>query len=218
MAVLDPIPVRALAIRLIPNVSAGLAEALKLRPEQHSIGLITADNDDALYVSIDDATKMADVEVVYAHSFYAGARHSSGLLSGEIIAILAGPNPSEVSAGLNAARQYLTTQALWYSANADGSIAFFPHVIAQTGAYLSKLCSIPLGSAVAYLIAPPLEGLVAMDAALKVAAVQVVSYTAPPSETNYMGVILTGDQASCRAAAMAFQETVLEVANQPCEY
>jgi len=57
-----------------------------------------------------------------------------------------------------------------------------------------------------------------MDAALKVAAVQVVSYTAPPSETNYMGVILTGDQASCRAAAMKFQETVLEVANQPCEY
>lgn len=218
MAVLDPLPARALAVRLIPNVAPGLAEALKLRPEQRSIGLITADNDDALYVSIDDATKMADVEVVYAHSFYAGTRHASGLLSGEIIAVLAGPNPAEVSAGLSAAQQYLSTRALWYSANADGSIAFFPHVISQTGSYLSKLCGIPLGSSVAYLIAPPLEGLFAMDAALKAAAVQVVSYTPPPSETNYMGVILTGDQASCRAAAAAFQQAVLDVAGRPIEF
>ncbi len=218
MAVLDPLPARALAVRLIPNTAPGLAEALKLHPEHRSIGLITADNDDALYVSIDDATKMADVEVVYAHSFYAGARHSSGLLSGEIIAVLAGPNPAEVSAGLNAAQQYLTTRALWYSANSDDSIAFFPHVISQTGSYLSKLCGIPLGSSVAYLIAPPLEGLFAMDAALKAAAVQVVSYTPPPSETNYMGVILTGDQASCRAAAAAFQQAVLDVAGQPIDF
>jgi ethanolamine utilization protein EutL len=218
MTILDPLPAKALAVRLIPNTAPGLAEALKLRPEQRSIGLITADNDDALYVSIDDATKMADVEVVYAHSFYAGARHSSGLLSGEIIAVLAGPNPAEVSAGLNAAQQYLSTRALWYSANADDSIAFFPHVISQTGSYLSKLCSIPLGSSVAYLIAPPLEGLFAMDAALKAAAVQVVSYTPPPSETNYMGVILTGDQASCRAAAAAFQQAVLDVAKHPLGY
>ncbi len=218
MAILDPLPAKALAVRLIPNTAPGLAEALKLRPEQRSIGLFTADNDDALYVSIDDATKMADVEVVYAHSFYAGARHSSGLLSGEIIAVLAGPNPAEVSAGLNAAQQYLTTRALWYSANADDSIAFFPHVISQTGSYLSKLCGIPLGSSVAYLIAPPLEGLFAMDAALKAAAVQVVSYTPPPSETNYMGVILTGDQASCRAAAAAFQQAVLDVAGRPIDF
>lgn len=218
MAILDPIPAKALAARIIPNVSAGLAEALKLHPEQRSIGLITADDDDALYVSIDDATKMADVEVVYAHSFYAGTRHSSGLLSGEVIAVLAGPNPSEVTAGLQAACQYLTSRALWFSANAEGSIAFFPHVIAQTGAYLSQLCSIPPGSAVAYLAAPPLEGLVAMDASLKAAAVEVVSFTAPPTKTNYMRVLLTGDQASCRVAAAAFQQAVLNVAEHPLEY
>ncbi|MEM5776231.1 MAG: BMC domain-containing protein, partial [Anaerolineaceae bacterium] len=90
--------------------------------------------------------------------------------------------------------------------------------ISQTGSYLSKLCGVPLGSSVAYLIAPPLEGLFAMDAALKAAAVQVVSYTPPPSETNYMGVILTGDQASCRAAAAAFQQAVLDVAGRPIEF
>jgi ethanolamine utilization protein EutL len=218
MAVLDPIRARPLAVRLIPNISPELARVIGLRPEQRSLGLLTADNDDATYVSIDEATKMADVEVVYAHSFYAGARYSSGLLSGEIIAMLAGPYPAEVRAGLDAAVRYLTTKALWYSANEDGSIAFFPHVISQVGAYLSKVCGLPLGASIAYLIAPPLEGVLALDAAVKAARVEVAQYTAPPSETNYMGVILTGDQSACTAAAMAFQETILDVARNPIEY
>lgn len=218
MAVLDPIHATPLAVRLISNVDPNLAETLKLKPQQKSLGLITADNDDATYVSIDEATKMADVEVVYAHSFYAGAKHSSGKLSGEIIAMLAGPNPAEVRAGLSAALSYLRNEALWYSANEDDTIAFFPHVISRTGTYLSKVCSIPVGDPIAYLIAPPLEGLMALDAALKAAAVRIVSYTAPPSETNYMGVMLTGDQAACRAAAIAFREMVLDVARDPIKY
>ena len=139
---------------------------------------------------------MAEVEVVYAHSFYAGAKHSSGLLSGEIMAILAGPDPAEVRAGLNAAVDYMKNEAIWYSANEDASIAFFPHLISATGSYLSKLSNIPKGAPIAYLIAPPMEGLVALDAALKAAAVTIAALTMPPSETNYMGVFLTGDQLS----------------------
>jgi len=210
MGVLDPIYATPLAVRLIPNVDPDFAATLKLKPEQHSLGLITADND--------EATKMADVEVIYAHSFYAGAKHSSGKLSGEIIAMLAGPNPAEVRAGLNAALNYMKSEALWYSANEDDSIAFFPHLISRTGSYLSKVCNIPLGEPIAYLIAPPLEGVYALDAALKAAAVRIVNYTAPPSETNYMGVMLTGDQPACRAATIAFRETVLEVAQSPIKF
>jgi len=67
-------------------------------------------------------------------------------------------------------------------------------------------------------VAPPLEGMVALDAALKAAAVSVVSLTMPPSETNYMGAMLTGDQSACRAAAIAFRDTVLDVAAKPQEY
>src|SRR5512141_3525638 len=194
MGVLDPIYATPLSVRLIPNVDPNFAEQLKLRPEQRSIGLITADNDDATYVSIDEATKMANVEVVYARSFYAGARHTSGKWSGEIMAILAGPNPAEVRAGLNAAVDYIRTRAIWYSANDDDSIAFFPHVISRTGTYLSQVCNIPVGSPIAYLVATPNEGLVALDAALKAADVRIVSLPMPPPETNYMGVMLTGDQ------------------------
>jgi ethanolamine utilization protein EutL len=218
MGILDPIYAKPLSARLIPNVERGFAERLNLRAEQRSIGLITADNDDATYVSIDEATKMADVEVVYAHSFYAGAKHSSGPISGEIMAILAGPDPAEVRAGLNAALRYLQTEALWYSANEDGSIAFFPHLISRTGTYLSKVCGLPAGAPIAYLVAPPMEGLMGLDAALKAAAVSIASLTMPPSETNYMGVMLTGDQPACKAAVAAFQEMVLDVARQPIKY
>src|SRR3989304_788024 len=200
MAVLDPIYATPLAVRIIPNVDPNFVEQLKLKPEQKSIGLLTADNDDATYVSIDEATKMADVEVVYARSFYAGAKHASGLLSGEILAVLAGPNPAEVRAGLSAALTYMKNEAIWYSANEDASIAFFPHVISRTGSYLSKVCNIPLGEPIAYLIAPPLEGVYALDAALKAAAARIV----PPPP--------------CRAAAIAFRETVLEVAQNPIKF
>jgi ethanolamine utilization protein EutL len=218
MAILDPISASVLAVRLIPNVSPELAVQLGLKPHQRSLGILTTDNDDATYVSIDEATKMAEVEVVYAHSFYAGAKHASGLLSGEIIAMLAGPDPAEVRSGLDAAIQYMRTKATWYSANTDASIAFFPHVIAQCGSYLSTVANVPLGTPLAYLIAPPLEGVVALDSALKMAAVRIVSYTAPPSETNYMGVMLAGDQSACQAAAGAFQQTVLDIAARPIEY
>jgi len=218
MAVLDPIFGTPTAVQLIPQVDRNFAEQLKLTPEQRSIGLLSVDNDDATYTAIDEATKMADVEVVYARSFYAGAKHTSGLLSGEIMAILAGPNPAEVRAGLIAAVDYIQTKAIWYSANDDASIAFFPHLISRTGTYLSKVCNLPVGSPIAYLVAPPNEGLVALDAALKAADVQIATLTMPPSETNYMGVMLSGDQPACKAAVLAFQNKVLEVANQPFNY
>jgi len=218
MPTLSPLYATPLAVRLIPNVDPNFAEHLKLRPEQKSIGLLTADNDDATYVAIDEATKMAEVEVVYARSFYAGARHASGKLSGEIMAVLAGSNPAEVRAGLTAALQYLKNEAIWYSANEDDSIAFFPHLISRTGSYLSKMCNIALGEPLAYLVAPPLEGTYALDVALKAAAVRIVSLTMPPSETNYMGVMLTGDQPACKAATIAFREAVLEVAGEPVKY
>jgi ethanolamine utilization protein EutL len=184
MAVLDPIIASVLAVKMIPNLERGFAEKMKLREGEVSIGFLTTDNDDATYVSIDEATKHADVRVAYAKSFYAGSEFPSGLLSGEIIAILAGPNPAEVRAGLNAAIQCLKNEAWWYSANEDDSIAFFPHLISSTGSYLSEVAGIPRGAPLAYLIAPPLEATMGIDAALNVADVEIKVWFAPPSETN----------------------------------
>lgn len=218
MAVLDPIKANVLAVRLIPNVDRGFAEKLQLRENERSIGFLTADIDDATYTAIDEATKQADVRVAYAKSFYAGSGHASGPLSGEIIAILAGPDPAEVRAGLNAALTYIRDEAYFYSANDNNTIAFFPHLISRTGSYLSEAAGVPLGTPMAYLIAPPLEATFGIDAALKAANVTMRVWFAPPSETNFSGALLTGDQAAARAATRAFQEAVLDVARNPLKF
>lgn len=218
MSVLDPIKANVLAVRIIPNVDAGFAEKMQLRENERSIGFLTADIDDATYTAIDEATKQADVRVAYAKSFYAGSGHASGPLSGEIIAILAGPDPAEVRAGLNAALTYIRDEAYFYSANDNNTIAFFPHLISRTGSYLSESAGVPPGTPMAYLIAPPLEATFGIDAALKAANVTMRVWFNPPSETNFSGALLTGDQAACRAACRAFQEAVLDVAKNPLKF
>lgn len=217
MAVLDPIKPSVLATRLIPNVDRGLAAQLKLRDDQRSVALITCDIDDSLYVSLDEATKMADVEVVYARSFYAGSAHASGPLSGEIIGILAAPDPAEARAGLAACVDYAENRAWFHAADDAGDLAFFAHPISQTGSYLSKEADVPRGTSMAYLIAPPLEATYALDAALKAAEVEVAVWFAPPSETNFSGGYLVGDQSAVVAACNAFRDAVLDVAAAPRE-
>jgi ethanolamine utilization protein EutL len=218
MAVLDPIIPRILSARLIPNVHPSFAAELGLRDEQKSLALVTCDIDDSLYVSLDDATKKADVEVVYAHSFYAGSAHASGPLSGEIIGILAAPNPAEARAGLSACIDYAQTYAHFHCANQDGSLAFFAHTISRSGSYLSDMAGVPGGTPLAYLIAPPIEATYAIDIALKRAEVELRLWFKPPSETNFSGALLSGSQSACQAACQAFQEAVLEIANAPLEY
>ncbi|MGB9804463.1 ethanolamine utilization microcompartment protein EutL [Desulfofundulus sp.] len=216
--ILQPIKAEVLAVRIIPNVAPDLAEKLKLTPEQRSIGMLTCTIDDAGYTAIDEATKKAQVEVVYARSFYAGAAHASGPLSGEFIGIIAGPNPAEVRSGLEAAIVTLEEEAFFYTANEEGTIAMYPHVISRTGSYLSKVAGIPEGEPLAYLIAPPLESVYGVDAALKAADVRMVAWYGPPSETNYGGALLTGTQSACKAAAEAFRDAVISVANGPRNY
>ena len=65
-----------------------------------TVGLITATSDDALYVALDEGTKAAPAEVVYARSFYAGAGYPSGPLSGEVIGVYAATDPAVVSEAL----------------------------------------------------------------------------------------------------------------------
>lgn len=218
MAVLDPITPTILSARIIPNVHPDLAAKLELRDDQRSLALLTCDIDDSLYVALDDATKKAEVEVAYARSFYAGSAHASGPLSGEIIGILAAPDPAEARAGMNACIAYAEEQAWFYAADEAGDLAFFAHTLSRTGTYLSKEAEVPEGTPLAYLIAPPIEATYAIDAALKAADVTMRVWFNPPSETNFSGALLSGSQSACRAACMAFQDAVLDVARDPVKY
>lgn len=210
-----PIKAVPLAVQVIPNVDEGLARAMSLAPHLRSLGLLTSTIDDVGYTAVDEATKKAAVEVVYAKSFYAGSTHASGPLSGEFIGIIGGENPAEVRSGLDAAIALMAEGACFYSLNEDGSHAYYAHVISRSGTYLSKVAGIAEGEPIAYLIAPPLEAVYGLDAALKSADVKLCRFYGPPTETNFAGGILTGSQSSCTAAAKAFEAAVFSVAGQP---
>ncbi len=214
---IEAVKPKVLATRLIPNVAPELAGQLGLAQYQRSIGMITCNIDDSTYVALDEATKKADVAVVYAKSFYAGAAHASGPRSGEVIGILAAANPADVRAGIDACIAYLENEAFFYSHD-RGKTAWFPHTISSTGSYLSQIAGIPEGEPLAYLIAPPLEAIYGIDAALKAADVAMRVLYGPPTETNFGGALLTGTQSACRAACEDFQRAVIDVAENGMKY
>lgn len=211
----DPIKASVLATKIIPNVSADMAKEFNLTPEQKSLALITSDCDDVTYTALDEATKKADVKVVYAKSFYGGAANANTKLAGEVIGILAGPNPAEVKSGLEACVDTIENVAHFVSANDDDTIAYYAHCISRTGSYLSEGAGVEEGAALAYLIAPPLEAMYAVDAAMKAADVKLCVLYTPPSETNFGGALLTGSQSACKSACEAFAAAVEFVADRP---
>lgn len=209
------VPAFSLASRVITNVDESLREALNVPATIKSLALLTSTSDDVGYTALDEATKMAAVEVIYAKSFYAGAAHASGPLSGEFIGILGGATPSEVKSGLEVAIQMINEGPAFYSVDEAGEQAYFAHTISRTGTYLSKIAGINPGEPLAYLIAPPLEAMVGLDAALKAADVRLCVFYGPPTETNFGGGLLTGSQSSCAAAAEAFAATIRKIALAP---
>src|SRR5690606_16571688 len=122
----EPLPATILSVRCIPNAPEAMLRAYGADPARHSsLGLVTCDQDDSLYVALDEATKHASVDVVFAKSFYAGAAHASGALSGEILGVLAAADPDEVQEGLSALQRCIAHDACFYAADAKGAIAVF---------------------------------------------------------------------------------------------
>lgn len=214
----DELRPNVLGIRVISNVSEDLAKELELGPRHKSLGIITADIDDVTYTALDEATKDADVDVVYAKSMYAGSANASTKLAGEVIGIIGGPSPAEIKSGLGSIMNFMKTGGCFISANEDDSITYYAHTVSRTGSYLSKVAGIQEGEALAYLIAPPLEAIYGLDAALKAADVKLVTFYGPPSETNFGGGLLTGSQSACKAACSAFAQAVRAVADAPKEF
>ena len=204
------IPVKVLSIRYLTSAAAPLAKGLGAPDGYPCLGMLTTDCDDATYIALDAATKAAEVEVSYARSFYAGSANASTPNAGEIIGILSGRSPGAVRSGMDAAVAALGRIGF---EEANG-VPYLAHTVSSVGSYLAKEAGVPLGSAIAYLIAPPLEAMYAMDYALKAADVKLCKLYAPPSETNFGGGLLSGTQSACQAACAAFAAAVKDVAQR----
>ena len=205
------IPVKVLAVRYLANASPALARELGAPEGYPSIAMLTTDSDDATDIALDAATKAADVRVCYGRSFYAGAANATTPNAGEVIGILAARTPGDARSGMEAAISMLNRIGFEEVAG----VPYLAHTVSRVGSYLAKEAGIREGSAIAYLIAPPLESMYAMDAAMKAADVVLCKLYGPPSETNFGGGLLTGTQSACEAACAAFAEAVAEVGRMP---
>ena len=203
------IPVKVLAVQYLSAVSPELSRALGT--DAPCLGLITTDSDDPTYIALDQATKDAQVTVCYSRSFYAGAATASTPYAGEVVGILAGPTPGAVRSGMESALGELERVGF----EDFGGVPCLAHTVSRCGSFLAKEAGVPEGSAIAYLIAPPLESMYAMDAALKAADVKLCKLYNPPTETNFGGGLLAGPQSACAAACAAFRDAVAEVATMP---
>lgn len=212
----EVLPTHVLSMQYIPRADTSLLRALNARAGEHSLAVLTMDSDDVGYTALDEATKFADVRVLYARSMYAGAANASTAFAGEFIGILAAPDPESAYAGAVAAHRF-AKQTGFVSANADNSVVYFAHCISGCGTYLAEQAGVRPGDSLAYLIAPPCEALCALDAAVKAAEVKMKLFYGPPSETNFAGALLAGSRSDCEAACRAFGERVCEIAARPIE-
>ena len=207
------IPVKVLAVRYLASAAPTLAKALGAPKGYPCLGMLTADSDDPTYIALDEATKAADVKVCYTRSFYAGAANASTPNAGEVIGILAAPTPGALRSGMEAALAALERIGFEMA----GDVPYLAHTVSRCGSFLAKEAAVEEGTALSYLIAPPLESMYAMDWALKAADVKLCKLYSPPSETNFGGGLLSGTQSACEAACAAFRQAVAEVAARPKE-
>lgn len=205
------IPVKVLALRYIPNGTPSLSRSLGAPEGYPSLGILTTDSDDATYIALDEATKAADVKVCYARSFYGGAANATTPNAGEVIGILAGPTPGAVRSGMEAALAALERIGF----EEVSGVPYLAHTVSSCGSHLAAEAGVRQGSALAYLIAPPLESMYALDAALKSSDVKLCKLYNPPSETNFGGGLLSGSRSACAAACDAFAAAVADVAQMP---
>ena len=205
------IPVKVLAVRYLANAAPQLCEGLGIPRGLPSLGLLTTDCDDATYIALDEATKSAEVQVCFGSSFYAGAANASTPYAGEVLGVLCATTPGAVRSGMEAAIGALERIGFEQA----GDVPYLAHTVSSCGSFLAKEAGVPEGSALAYLIAPPLESMYALDFALKAADVKLCKLYPPPSPTNFGGGLLTGTRSACAAACAAFAEAVAEVAKGP---
>lgn len=210
------IPVEVLSVQYLPNADPALCHALGVQGDWRCLGLLSSDSDDVTYIALDEATKGFYRPGILRQKPLRRGSKCLHPLAGEVIGILSGPTPSEVRSGMEAALQVLTGGEVGFrEANAREGLAYLAHTVSRTGSFLSQEAGIREGEPLAYLIAPPVEAMTAMDAALKAADVRLAKLYGPPSETNFGGGLLTGTQSACRAACDAFATAVEEIAARP---
>ena len=213
-----PIQTHLLSARILPGADPALLARLGAPEGRRSLGILTTDCDDVSYTALDEATKKAAVQVVYARSMYAGASNASP------------PWPGNSSASFPA-RTLPRCAAGWR----PPSPAWSGTLLLQRGGggFGGLLCPLhPPHRQLSFPVCPGAgghpHGLPDRPAPGSHGGAgrrpqgrrrdPAGVLRPPPTETNFAGGLLTGQEAACRAACEAFAQAVRQVALAPADY
>ena len=203
--------------KVVPHVTDRYRKLWEIPETHRSVGFIACDNEDVMWLALDDATKKAKIEIVHAETVYGGVDYSWSRYGGEITAVLSGENVSDVQNGLRYTKEYIENKAAIYMLDEEGTLGYYADWIPRAGHYYQKKLGIAEGTSLAYLVSTPVESTYALDKALKASQTKIAEMFYPPTRVNTGGGVLVGTESACRAAVQAFAEAVEYCAFHPME-
>lgn len=212
---ISPVKTQMLAQKVLARISPEFRRVYQVPDEHSSVGMFTADNDDAAYLAVDDATKKSKIRVLKAETFYGGDGCSWSRYGGKIEVIFSGPSVADVKNGLRYVRDYLERNSGLFCFDDNLSMAFYARTIPRAGKFFAAEFGVPEGESYTYLVGGPIESSYAIDKALKASKTTIRHFWEPPSHVNSCGVILSGTESACRAAEKAYIEGLRVVQMDP---
>lgn len=203
--------------KVVPNVTRAYRELWKIPQEHQSVGIIACDNEDVMWLALDDATKKARIHIVHAETVYGGLEYSWSKFGGEITAIISGEKVADVQDGLRYIRDYIENKAAIYVLNEEGDLGYYADWIPRAGKYYQERLDVKEGESIAYLVSTPVESTYGLDKALKASNTRIVELFRPPSRVNTGGGVVAGTESACKAAVDAFAEAVEYCAFHPMD-
>lgn len=203
--------------KVVPHVTDRYRKLWEIPETHRSVGFIACDNEDVMWLALDDATKKAKIEIVHAETVYGGVDYSWSRYGGEITAVLSGENVSDVQNGLRYTKEYIENKAAIYMLDEEGTLGYYEDWIPRAGRYYQKKLGIAEGTSLAYLVSTPVESTYALDKALKASQTKIAEMFYPPTRVNTGGGVLVGTESACRAAVQTFAEAVEYCAFHPME-
>lgn len=194
--------------KVIPQVNERYRKLWDIPEDHQSIGLIACDIEDVMDFALDDASRKTRIQVLHVETVYGGADYSWSRFGGEITAVISGPKVEDVRSGLSYIREYIERKCGAYIIDDDESMGYYVDCLPRIGRYNQAKFGLPEETALALLVASPVEAAYGLDKALKAGNTKVLELSEVPSRVNTGGAILCGTEAACRSAVAAFAEAV----------
>ena len=201
--------------KLIPNVTPEYRRQWGVPEEHQSVGLISCDDEDAMYPALDDASKKSRIKILHAQCVFVGRDNAWHHLKQANTAIISGPMVADVKSGLAYTREYLERRSDCYQVQEEPPVSCYAGWTAQVGKYFQERFGIPAGSAYAYLVAGPMEASYALDFALKAGNTKVAHMSEVITRSNTIDAVLYGSESACRSATEAYLQAVGRYAADP---